>query len=50
MPDRTLSKQLAFKLGGASGFGLAAFVFYLLSKSSQYEDQGNEFVNFQKRC
>ena len=49
MPDRTLSKKLASKLGGASGFGLAAFVFYVLSKPSQYE-QGNEYASFQKRC
>ncbi|CAJ1956637.1 unnamed protein product [Cylindrotheca closterium] len=49
MPDRTLSKQLAFKLGGSGGFGLAAFVFYVLSRSNQYE-KGNEFLGFQKRC
>jgi hypothetical protein len=49
MPDRTLSKQLASKLGGSGGFGLSAFVFYVLSKSNQYEN-GNEFSGFQKRC
>jgi len=34
MPDRTLTKKLATKLGGAAGFGVAAFIAWMLSDAS----------------
>jgi hypothetical protein len=39
MPDRTLTKRLASKVGGASGFGLAAGVSNLLAKKKTSADQ-----------
>jgi hypothetical protein len=39
IPDRTLTAQLAAKLGGAAGYGLAAGVSYILAKAAAASKQ-----------
>lgn len=48
MPDKTFTKHLASKWGGAGGFGIASYLFYLLQTSST--SNSVEYDNFLKRC
>jgi hypothetical protein len=51
MPDKTLTQRLATKWGGASGFGISAFVFHLLSIQEDTSEQNREeYAGFVKRC
>jgi hypothetical protein len=42
MPDRTLTKRLASKVGGASGFGLATGVSYWLAKATPVDHDDDD--------